>query len=104
MGSSVPNVWRYTVESDYERRMRETLAALSGGKVTEMPARPVEAPPDMTAADMQRAVQLSGTHEIRHTMRGSWEPRPPIDWSKAGWLRDERGRFAPLTIVEIGHD
>jgi hypothetical protein len=33
--------------------MRDTLAALSGGRWTEMPARPVEAPPEMTAADMR---------------------------------------------------
>jgi hypothetical protein len=86
--------------------MRETLAALSGGRVTEMPARPAEFLPEMTAADMLRAVQLSGTHEIRHTMRGSWEPRPAIDWKREAWPRDERGRFAPLEITEVepGYD
>jgi hypothetical protein len=75
--------------------------ALSGGKVTEMPARAAEAPPEMTAADMLRAVQLSGAHEIRHTMRGSWEPRPAIDWKREAWPRDERGRLAPLDITEV---
>jgi hypothetical protein len=94
------------MESDYERRERETLAALSGGRVTEMPARPVVAPAQMTAAEMQRAVQLSGTHEVRQTMRGSWEPRPAIDWKREAWPRDDRGRFAPLDITEVepGYD
>jgi hypothetical protein len=93
------------MESDYERRMRETLMALSGGRVTEMPARPVEAAPAMTVSEMLREVQLSGTHTVRRSTRGSWEPnRTAIDWKAAGWLRDEHGRFAPLTILETGYD
>jgi hypothetical protein len=95
------------MESDYERRLRETLVALSGGKVTEMPARPVEAALEMTTGDILRATTLSGTHTVRRSTRGSWEPnRTAIDWKAAGWLRDEHGRFAPLTITEIdpGYD
>jgi hypothetical protein len=84
-----------------KKKEPETLAALSGGRVTEMPARPVEAAPAMTAADMQRAVQLSGTHEIRRTMRGSWEPRLAIDWKREAWPREPDGRFAPLDITEV---
>ena len=95
------------MESDYERRLRETLVALSGGKVTEMPSRPADAPPAMTTGDILRLTTLSGTHSIRKSTRGSWDPdRTRVDWSKAGWLRDEHGRFAPLTILEIdpGYD
>jgi hypothetical protein len=94
------------MESDYERRMRETLMALSGGKVTEMPGRPVDAAPAMTAADMQNAVQLSGTHEVRYTQRGSWAPRPAVDWTREVWPRGPDGRFAPLDITEVepGYD
>jgi hypothetical protein len=38
------------MESDYGRRLRETLVALTGGKVTEMRARSVDAAAGTTAA------------------------------------------------------
>jgi hypothetical protein len=98
------------METDYERRLRETLAALSGGKVTEMPSRPAEGPPAMTTGEMLRATTLSGTHTVRRSTRGSWEPNrtaidwEPTDWKAVAWPRDERGRFVPLEITEVGYD
>jgi hypothetical protein len=87
------------MESDYDRRMRETLAALSGGRVTEMPARPVEAEPVMTTGDVLRATTLSGTHTKSTTMRGrGWGPaeqRERLDWGRVpeAWPRGPDGRF-----------
>jgi hypothetical protein len=76
-------------------RDRETLSFLSGGRVTGVPAGPqtyrgegVQDPNNMdagsmfgarggmTAAEITRIGQMSGTHEVRHTMRGrGWQPQ-----------------------------
>jgi hypothetical protein len=83
--------------------MRETLAALSGGRVTEMPSRPADAPPAMTTGDLLRATTLSGTHTVARTVRGSWKPlheREPINWGEAGSQpRGPDGRF-----IVVVHD
>jgi hypothetical protein len=42
---------------------------------------------------------MSGSHTIRQTVRGSWQPldqRPPIDWGAAGQPRGPDGRFLPI--------
>jgi hypothetical protein len=93
------------VSDYYEDRMAETLAALSGGKVTAMPTKPVERQDEMSTAELLRMTTLSGSHSIRRTMRGSWEPRERVDWSAAGWLRDPAtGQFRSLDEVERQHD
>jgi hypothetical protein len=88
----------------YPERMRETLAALSGGKLTELP---------VVLGDERRPVQptarevlalhppLSGSHTFSRTIRGSWAPineREPIDWGRVpeGWTRGPDGRFQKL--------
>jgi hypothetical protein len=88
----------------YEDRVAETLRALSGGRISAMPTKPVEQQDAMSTAELLRMTTLSGTHTIRQTMRGSWEPRPAIDWKEAEWPRGADGRFLPLSRDEEQHD
>jgi hypothetical protein len=88
----------------YEDRIAETLRALSGGRVSAMPTKPVEQQDAMSTGDILRATTLSGTHQICYTQRGSWEPRERIDWTAAGWPRGADGRFLPLSRDEEQHD
>jgi hypothetical protein len=98
----------------YAQRLAATMAHLSGGRITaeDVAARMAPAPTERLSASEITALipPLSGSHSITTTMRGrGWGPPEergavPTDWQGAAWPRDERGRFAPITIVEEGYD
>lgn len=87
--------------SDNEDRLAQTLAHLSGGRVSskDVQARlhPDSEPVVMTASEVMQAIPpLSGSHQVSRTIRGSWAAqadRQPVDWERAAWPRDVNGRF-----------
>lgn len=90
---------------DYERRVAEALFHLSGGRLDaddiRARGRHDAEPERLTASDVLRMHRpLAGSHSVSRTVRGSWQPlneREPIDWARAGWLRDPTtGRFREL--------
>jgi hypothetical protein len=93
-----------TFDFEYQRRLEETLSALGGGRVTLSEAMAHQPPSavaasqsegmfggTMTASEIAQIGRLSGTHEVRQTMRGrGWNPQPrPHAPDGAGY------RFAP---------
>jgi hypothetical protein len=93
----------------YGERMRETLAGLSGGKVTELPDQNHQESAQrerLTAREiLPLHPPLSGSHTVTRTVRGSWEPlneRQPIDWGSVpeAWTRGPDGRFQRLEPPE----
>jgi hypothetical protein len=86
---------------DYDQRVLDTLRFLSGDPTIEVPRQPVAE--GLSASEIARMTTLSGTHEVRRSTRGSWEPnRTRIDWGAAALPRGPDGRF--LSIVHEYND